>query len=158
MRTFPGAPARTSIVLALLIAAGPAVAGCSRSARLPEGTLLMVADAASPSGDPGLDEDVRQSLIVGLQQTPYFTVIPEVRLRANLRALAGYARGRTFLDALYRPGRASRVPAGDATLVCRCEEVTAGEIRNCVRHGCAGPNQLKAFLRCGMGPCHALPS
>jgi NADPH-dependent 2,4-dienoyl-CoA reductase/sulfur reductase-like enzyme len=73
-------------------------------------------------------------------------------LRANLRALAGYARGRTFLDALYRPARASRVP-GDATLVCRCEEVTAGEIRDCVRHGCAGPNQLKAFLRCGMGPC-----
>jgi len=31
--------------------------------------------------------------------------------------------------------------------------VTAGEIRDCVRQGCAGPNQLKAFLRCGMGPC-----
>jgi NADPH-dependent 2,4-dienoyl-CoA reductase/sulfur reductase-like enzyme len=75
------------------------------------------------------------------------------RLRANLRALAGYARGRTFLDTLYRPARAFRVPAGDATLVCRCEEVTAGEIRDCVRRGCAGPNQLKAFLRCGMGPC-----
>ena len=74
-------------------------------------------------------------------------------LRANLRALAGHARGRTFLDVLYRPPSASRVPAGDATLVCRCEEVTAGEIRDCVRHGCAGPNQLKAFLRCGMGPC-----
>ena len=22
-----------------------------------------------------------------------------------------------------------------------------------VREGCAGPNQLKAFTRCGMGPC-----
>jgi NADPH-dependent 2,4-dienoyl-CoA reductase/sulfur reductase-like enzyme len=75
------------------------------------------------------------------------------RLRANLRALAGHARGRIFLDALYRPARAFRVPAGDATLVCRCEEVTAGEIRDGVRQGCAGPNQLKAFLRCGMGPC-----
>ena len=75
------------------------------------------------------------------------------QLRVNLRALAGYARGRAFLDALYRPARASRLPAGDATVVCRCEEVTAGEIRDCVRQGCAGPNQLKAFLRCGMGPC-----
>jgi len=75
------------------------------------------------------------------------------RLRANPRALAGHARGRSFLDALYRPARGFRLPADDATLVCRCEEVAAGEIRDCVRQGCAGPNQLKAFLRCGMGPC-----
>jgi bacterioferritin-associated ferredoxin len=74
------------------------------------------------------------------------------RPRASLRAPAGHARGRTFLDVLYRPARAFRVPE-DATLVCRCEEVTAGEIRDCLRQGCAGPNQLKAFLRCGMGSC-----
>jgi NADPH-dependent 2,4-dienoyl-CoA reductase/sulfur reductase-like enzyme len=66
---------------------------------------------------------------------------------------AGHGRGRTFLDALYRPARRFRLPASDATLVCRCEEVTAGEIRSALRQGCAGPNQLKAFLRCGMGPC-----
>src|SRR6185369_14117225 len=45
-----------------------------------------------------------------------------------------------------------RAPSDD-TIVCRCEEVTAGEIRAAVDGGCAGPNQLKAFLRCGMGPC-----
>jgi bacterioferritin-associated ferredoxin len=37
--------------------------------------------------------------------------------------------------------------------VCRCEEVTAGDIRKVVGLGCEGPNQMKAFLRCGMGPC-----
>ena len=42
----------------------------------------------------------------------------------------------------------------DATLVCRCEEVTAGQIREAARIGCArASNQLKAFTRCGMGPC-----
>jgi NADPH-dependent 2,4-dienoyl-CoA reductase/sulfur reductase-like enzyme len=66
---------------------------------------------------------------------------------------ARHGRGRSFLDALYRPARWPRLPASDATLVCRCEEVTAGEIRAALRQGCAGPNQLKAFLRCGMGPC-----
>ena len=38
-------------------------------------------------------------------------------------------------------------------MVCRCEEVTAGQIRRYVELGCLGPNQTKAFGRCGMGPC-----
>jgi NAD(P)H-nitrite reductase large subunit len=45
------------------------------------------------------------------------------------------------------------IPAADETIVCRCEEVTAGEIRQAVRLGAVGPNQVKAFTRCGMGPC-----
>ena len=57
---------------------------------------------------------------------------------------------RPLLDVLYAP----RPPAlEDATLVCRCEEVTAARIREAVRLGCIGLNQLKAFTRCGMGPC-----
>jgi len=42
---------------------------------------------------------------------------------------------------------------GDAVVVCRCERVTAGQIRAVLAVGCAGPNQIKAFTRCGMGPC-----
>jgi NADPH-dependent 2,4-dienoyl-CoA reductase/sulfur reductase-like enzyme len=60
--------------------------------------------------------------------------------------------GRAFLDWLYRPADAFRQPQGD-TLVCRCEEVTASQVRDMAKLGCEGPNQMKAFLRCGMGPC-----
>ncbi len=57
---------------------------------------------------------------------------------------------RPFLDTLYVPLR----PVLDGTtLVCRCEEVAAGEIRAAARNGCLGLNQLKAYTRCGMGPC-----
>jgi NADPH-dependent 2,4-dienoyl-CoA reductase/sulfur reductase-like enzyme len=57
---------------------------------------------------------------------------------------------RPFLDALYAP----RPPLlDDTTLVCRCEEVTAGQIRVAAWIGALGLNQLKAFTRCGMGPC-----
>jgi NADPH-dependent 2,4-dienoyl-CoA reductase/sulfur reductase-like enzyme len=59
---------------------------------------------------------------------------------------------RPFLDALYRPKLQNRVPADDV-IVCRCEEVTAGAIREYVGLGCTGPNQTKSFGRCGMGPC-----
>lgn len=59
---------------------------------------------------------------------------------------------RPFLDALYRPKKENRIPA-DGTIVCRCEEITAGDIRGYVSIGCSGPNQAKSFGRCGMGPC-----
>jgi bacterioferritin-associated ferredoxin len=61
-------------------------------------------------------------------------------------------RGRAFLDALYRPADAFRMPADDV-LVCRCEEVAAGEVRAAAARGAQGPNQTKTFLRTGMGPC-----
>jgi NADPH-dependent 2,4-dienoyl-CoA reductase/sulfur reductase-like enzyme len=59
---------------------------------------------------------------------------------------------RRFLDALYTPRDEILRPADDV-LVCRCEEVTAAALREVVRQGCLGPNQAKAFLRAGMGPC-----
>lgn len=60
---------------------------------------------------------------------------------------------RPFLDALYRPPVSHRIPQEDSVIVCRCEEVTAGQIRKYTDVGCQGPNQTKAFGRCGMGPC-----
>lgn len=71
---------------------------------------------------------------------------------ATERALTRALRGRAFLDALYRPADEFRVPADDV-IVCRCEEVRAGEVRALVRRGAQGPNQAKFFSRAGMGPC-----
>lgn len=68
------------------------------------------------------------------------------------RALREMLHIRPFLDALYRPKDANRIPA-DGVTVCRCEEVTAGQLREFVKLGCLGPNQAKSFGRCGMGPC-----
>ena len=59
---------------------------------------------------------------------------------------------RPLLEALYQPPPQVLRPA-DEIVVCRCEEVSAGSIREAVRLGCSGPNQTKSFLRCGMGPC-----
>lgn len=72
--------------------------------------------------------------------------------RYAIAALARFGRGRRFLDLLYRPAAAMRIPEGD-TIACRCEEVTAAQVTETAKLGCSGPNQMKAFLRCGMGPC-----
>jgi NADPH-dependent 2,4-dienoyl-CoA reductase/sulfur reductase-like enzyme len=72
--------------------------------------------------------------------------------RPPLRELARSLRGRRFLDVLYRPPDVFRVPSG-AALACRCEEIPAAAIEQLAREGCAGPNQMKAYTRCGMGAC-----
>jgi NADPH-dependent 2,4-dienoyl-CoA reductase/sulfur reductase-like enzyme len=70
-----------------------------------------------------------------------------------LKQLSRERKARRFLDALYQPLPQFRSPPDDATLVCRCEEISAGEIRRTVELGCLGPNQTKSFCRAGMGPC-----
>ena len=41
----------------------------------------------------------------------------------------------------------------DDTIVCRCERVTAGEIRDLIRKGYRDFNEIKAVTRAGMGAC-----
>ena len=75
------------------------------------------------------------------------------RQAAPLRASAARElAARAFLDRTYPPCAEALAP-DDATMICRCEEITAGDIRGYARLGCLGPNQAKAFGRAGMGPC-----
>jgi len=43
----------------------------------------------------------------------------------------------------------------DDTIICRCERVTAGEIRALIRQGYRDLNEIKAVSRAGMGACGA---
>ncbi|MBY5775366.1 FAD-dependent oxidoreductase [Rhizobium leguminosarum] len=82
-------------------------------------------------------------------------ITPEVAARnakSVRRKLSRELALRPFLDALFCPRDAVFAPADDI-VVCRCEELTAGEIRSMASLGKPGPNQVKAFTRAGMGPC-----
>jgi NADPH-dependent 2,4-dienoyl-CoA reductase/sulfur reductase-like enzyme/Fe-S-cluster-containing hydrogenase component 2/bacterioferritin-associated ferredoxin len=46
-----------------------------------------------------------------------------------------------------------KAPSPDGAVVCRCERITAGEIRAAIRTGVRDMNQLKALTRAGMGAC-----
>lgn len=59
---------------------------------------------------------------------------------------------RPFLDAAYPPAQDILVPR-DETILCRCEEITAGQIRTAAHAGADGPRQVKTATRAGMGPC-----
>lgn len=97
-----------------------------------------------------------QGELAGLAAAAYLGKI-DVRARDRLgepvfAEMRGHLSIRPFLDALYRPKKANRIPADD-TIVCRCEEVTGGDVRRDIAMGCLGPNQVKSVDRCGMGPC-----
>lgn len=42
----------------------------------------------------------------------------------------------------------------DKTIVCRCSDVTVGEIRAAIKKGYTTFEELKRVIRVGMGPCH----
>lgn len=69
-------------------------------------------------------------------------------LRRQLSAAAGFRR---FVDTLWPP---SDLPLPDRTLVCRCEEVTARQVREALEgRPRLGPDGVKIATRAGMGPC-----
>lgn len=69
-----------------------------------------------------------------------------------VKELSSELAPRPFVDTLYKPRR-DLYRVSDETPVCRCEEVTAGDIRQAVKEGCREPNEIKALTRCGMGHC-----
>jgi NADPH-dependent 2,4-dienoyl-CoA reductase/sulfur reductase-like enzyme len=115
--------------------------------------LSIAGDGAGIAGAEAAAEGGRIAALAAAHRLGRIDVATRDRAAAAARArLRRFARGRKFLDALYRPADRFRIPAGD-TIVCRCEEITAEQIRTTVALGVTGPNQMKAFLRCGMGPC-----
>jgi glycine/D-amino acid oxidase-like deaminating enzyme len=67
---------------------------------------------------------------------------------------AALARALAFQDALWRMFRAPPTATlTDATIVCRCEEVTAGRLRHELAGGLTSLPALKKATRAGMGRC-----
>ena len=121
-----------------------------------ETAIEDIAVAGDGGGIAGAEAAVHRGRIAGLYAAWRLGVLSaeaaKRRARRERRRLTGHEAARPFLDALYAPAPALLVPS-DETIVCRCEEVTAGAIREQVTLGCLGPNQMKAFVRAGMGPC-----
>ncbi|HSU05087.1 MAG TPA: NAD(P)/FAD-dependent oxidoreductase [Acetobacteraceae bacterium] len=67
--------------------------------------------------------------------------------------LARHDRLRRLLDRVFQPVPGMLTPGDADTIVCRCEEVTMGMLRDAVRVGGEDPNRAKLLTRCGMGPC-----
>lgn len=109
-----------------------------------DGAGILGADAAELAG-----ERAALALLQDLGQS-----VDDSRARALERALQPQRRFREGLETLCPLPADWAAQADDALIVCRCEEVTAGELRACVRDtGTREMNRLKALTRIGMGRC-----
>jgi NADPH-dependent 2,4-dienoyl-CoA reductase/sulfur reductase-like enzyme len=115
--------------------------------------ILVAGDGGGIVGARAAEHAGRIAAAEALRQLGRLDAAARDRLAAPDRAgLAAQLAVRPFLDALFAPPAAVLRPADDV-VVCRCEAVRAGAVRDVVAQGCLGPNQAKSFLRAGMGPC-----
>ena len=90
--------------------------------------------AAAHIGDISVDQAVQNSL-------------------PQLRRLEPMGKFRHAMDRIYRIQPDLYANVTDDTIVCRCESITAGEIRQAIREGTPNLNDIKKRTRCGMGNC-----
>lgn len=72
--------------------------------------------------------------------------------RGPLMTLMRLKAMQPFMDNVFAPVPEAMLPADEA-VVCRCEELTAGELRAAVLAGNYSPDGLKSQSRAGMGTC-----
>ena len=111
-----------------------------------DGARILGAEAAADSGQLAALEAARRLGKIDSRRR-------DALARPRRASLEGHRRFRRFLDRIFEPDQAVLCPSAPPVVVCRCEEVTVAEIDRVIDHGCPGPNQAKAFTRCGMGPC-----
>jgi hypothetical protein len=116
--------------------------------------VSVAGDAARIAGASAAETS---GYLAGLQAAFSLKMISEQerdrKARPLQEKLARATRIRPFLNHLYQPSPELLVPRDDETIVCRCEELTVGQIKNALTSSLSDLNQVKALTRCGMGLC-----
>lgn len=117
------------------------------------GGIFIAGDGAYVHGG---DVSMDKGALAGIASARYLGVISEkeaeFRSSETRRKMRRTRRGRAYLDYVFAPNP-KIFDVADETMVCRCECVTAGEIRKAVAEGYTDVNSIKQFTRCGMGHC-----
>lgn len=74
----------------------------------------------------------------------------ETKIKNEWLKASRFGRAMGGLMALPK-GLVMNIPA--TTIVCRCEDVTRADIEAAIKEGATSMDQIKAWTRCGMGPC-----
>lgn len=116
--------------------------------------LFAIGDGA---GVRGADAAVMAGQICGLTVAHSAGLLDTIRFEREIAPLLKTCNRQTrFSDAIggalvLRSGQVASVD--ESAVVCRCEDVTRGEIAAAGDAGASDLNQLKHFTRTGMGPC-----
>jgi NADPH-dependent 2,4-dienoyl-CoA reductase/sulfur reductase-like enzyme len=115
--------------------------------------LYLAGDGAAIGGADAAEASGTLASLALLADKGHTVTQSEVdRLRATIKQLRRFQRGLAIAFAW--PHRDAGALPGE-TIVCRCENVIAGDIRAALGAGLIPPelNRVKAITRCGMGRC-----
>ena len=115
--------------------------------------LYLAGDGAAIGGADAAEASGTLASLALLADKGHTVAQSEVdRLRATIKQLRRFQRGLAIAFAW--PHRDAGALPGE-TIVCRCENVIAGDIRAALGAGLIPPelNRVKAITRCGMGRC-----
>lgn len=113
--------------------------------------------AGEPTGIGGAFKSITEGEIAALSILNRFDKVASGDFEAKLRTLARqrnhHLQFGKYFNSLYQvtPPMLDDVP--DETVVCRCEDITMGELRKAVKDGYTTPSALKVAVRTGMGNC-----
>lgn len=113
--------------------------------------LFVAGDGAGIGGkDAALLEGQLAAMAVAAQLGQE---VARARVESVRRELSRQRRFAAVLNALFPfPSYLWNLMTDD-TIVCRCEEITVGEVRQAVADGATTPNAVKGLTRAGMGRC-----
>ncbi len=121
--------------------------------------------AGDGAGIAGVLVAKMEGTLAGLYAAVHVGSISESRAlqaaRPVRKKLVAMGKFRRAIDRIYRIYPDLYANITDDTIVCRCEGVTAGEIRKAIRQGTLNLNDIKKRTRSGMGYCqgtHCLPT
>ncbi len=127
---------------------------CDADRRSSLGGLYVAGDGAGIHGAlPSAVQGRLAGLAAALDHGALGAARHDAEARPLRRKLARYIR---FADASCRLMQfpvTALDGVTEATIICRCEDVTAGDIQHAMEDKARDMNQLKHFTRLGMGPC-----
>jgi sarcosine oxidase subunit alpha len=113
--------------------------------RLPENKKVVVTDTQG--------NELGEVNIVDVDSIPTSDKTLIVRVEANKEIAKMIAGIRVQAEPVTHPMDHYVKNIHDETIVCRCERVSAGEIRTLIKQGMRDINEIKAVTRAGMGAC-----
>jgi len=113
--------------------------------------------AGDATGISGAFSAVQKGRIAGMAAVRDLNVMSSQKYKAKIKSeLIILKKNENFGKAAvrlmkFRPELIQTITS--ETIVCRCEDVFRSEIDEAIESGARDLNQLKAWTRCGMGPC-----
>jgi bacterioferritin-associated ferredoxin len=116
--------------------------------------IFGVGDCTGIEGAIVAQEEGRLAALRVCQQLGLITTAEASRrYSAIFKELRRLRKFEAALNQIFALRRGWLAGLADDVIICRCEEVTAGEIRKVIAEGFTNLSEIKTLTQAGMGPC-----